>query len=100
MRPLYDARIEDLGPGDFVHVECACGHIERLTAAMLTTASVGPTTKIKTWEPGCAAESVMRRVRLWSQSAGPLGMRTTHKLTRRCRCSKQAASAFLVGWDG
>ncbi len=27
MRPLYDARIGDLGPGDFVKVECvACGH--------------------------------------------------------------------------
>jgi hypothetical protein len=42
MRPLYDARIEDLGPGDFVRVECACGHIERLTAAMLTTVGVMP----------------------------------------------------------
>ena len=27
MRPLYSARLEDLGPGDFVNVECsACGH--------------------------------------------------------------------------
>jgi hypothetical protein len=27
MIPLYAARIEDLGPGDFVQVECAgCGH--------------------------------------------------------------------------
>ena len=27
MRPLYDARIGDLGPGDFVYVECTgCGH--------------------------------------------------------------------------
>ena len=26
MRPLYDARIGDLGPGDFVKVECVCGH--------------------------------------------------------------------------
>jgi hypothetical protein len=27
MRPLYDARIEDLGPGDFLYVQCAgCGH--------------------------------------------------------------------------
>jgi hypothetical protein len=26
MRPLYDARIGDLGSGDFVHVECVCGH--------------------------------------------------------------------------
>ncbi len=26
-QPLYHARIGDLGPGDFVHVECAaCGH--------------------------------------------------------------------------
>jgi hypothetical protein len=38
MRPLYDARISDLGTGDFVHVECACGHTELLTAAMLATA--------------------------------------------------------------
>lgn len=31
MRPLYDARIEDLGPGDFVRVECvACGHDETI----------------------------------------------------------------------
>lgn len=27
MVPLYQARIEDLGPGDFLRVECAaCGH--------------------------------------------------------------------------
>jgi hypothetical protein len=27
MVPLYAARIEDLGPGDFVRVDCAaCGH--------------------------------------------------------------------------
>ena len=31
MVPLYAARIEDLGPGDFVKVECAaCGHVELL----------------------------------------------------------------------
>jgi hypothetical protein len=29
MRPLYDARIEDLRDGDFLRVECvACGHSE------------------------------------------------------------------------
>jgi hypothetical protein len=29
MKPLYDVRIEDLGSGDFVRVECgACGHEE------------------------------------------------------------------------
>jgi hypothetical protein len=27
MRSLYDARIQDLGPGDCIRVECAaCGH--------------------------------------------------------------------------
>ena len=40
MRPLYDARLSDLGPGDLVKVECVCGHTEMLTAAMLRTAGV------------------------------------------------------------
>ena len=40
MRPLYDARLEDLGPGDVVKVECVCGHTELLTAAMLRTAGL------------------------------------------------------------
>ena len=31
MRPLYDSRIEDLGEGDFIRVECAaCGHDEMI----------------------------------------------------------------------
>jgi predicted nucleic-acid-binding Zn-ribbon protein len=43
MVPLYAARIQDLGPGDFVKVECtACGHTELLTAGMLSTAGVKP----------------------------------------------------------
>ena len=39
---FYAARVSNLGPGDFVQVECICGHTERLTAAMLTAADVGP----------------------------------------------------------
>jgi hypothetical protein len=46
MRALYDARIEDLGPDDFVHVECPCGHTELLTASMLKTAGVSPDQKV------------------------------------------------------
>jgi hypothetical protein len=42
MRPYYDARIEDLGPGDLVVVECGCGHTETLTGSMPTTAGVAP----------------------------------------------------------
>ena len=47
MVPFYAARVSDLGPGDFVQVECACGHTERLTAAMLTTAGVTPDSKVQ-----------------------------------------------------
>lgn len=36
MVPLYAARIEDLGPGDFVKVDCgACSHTALLTPAFL-----------------------------------------------------------------
>ena len=34
--PLYSARIQDLGPGDYVKVECvACGHAELLASDQL-----------------------------------------------------------------
>ena len=45
--PFYAARVSDLGPRDFVHVECACGHIERLTPAMLTTAGIRRDAKVQ-----------------------------------------------------
>jgi hypothetical protein len=36
MVPLYAARIEDLGPGDFVRAECAaCGHDTLIPASAL-----------------------------------------------------------------
>jgi hypothetical protein len=43
---MYAAKIEDLGPDDAVKIECACGHIEYLTASMFATAGVPPCTKI------------------------------------------------------
>jgi hypothetical protein len=42
MVPLYAARVSDLGPDDSLHVECGCGHVEHLTAAMLATAGLPP----------------------------------------------------------
>jgi hypothetical protein len=45
--PFYAARVSDLGPGDLVQVECLCGHTERLTGAMLTTAGVEPDEKVQ-----------------------------------------------------
>ena len=42
MKAMYDARLEDLGPGDLVKVECGCGHTELLTGQMLLTAGLPP----------------------------------------------------------
>jgi hypothetical protein len=36
MVPLYAARVCDLQTGDFVRVECACGHEELIAALTLT----------------------------------------------------------------
>jgi hypothetical protein len=37
MRPLYDARVQDLGSGDFLQVQCAaCGHDELVPVIGLT----------------------------------------------------------------
>jgi hypothetical protein len=48
VRPLYDARVRDLGPGDLVIVECArCDHSESLTAMVLKTAGLPPHAVIK-----------------------------------------------------
>ena len=43
MVPLYAARIEDLGRGDFVKVDCAaCGHMALLTPAFLARLGLEP----------------------------------------------------------
>jgi len=43
MVPLYAARIEDLGPGDFVKVDCAaCSHTALLTQAFLARLGLEP----------------------------------------------------------
>ena len=46
MVPLYAARVSDLGQDDLLVVECACGHLEHLTASMLGTAGVRPDAKV------------------------------------------------------
>jgi hypothetical protein len=46
MVPLLDCRAEDLGPDDVLIVECGCGHIEFLMAAMLATGGVKPYTRV------------------------------------------------------
>src|SRR5262245_50738401 len=47
MVPLYLARIEDLGPGDFLKVDCAaCLHTALLSAAFLSQLGLSPREKV------------------------------------------------------
>ena len=47
MLPLYAARIEDLGAGDLVNVDCAaCHHVALLTPEALLRVGLRPAAKI------------------------------------------------------
>ena len=47
MLPLYAERIEDLGPGDFVKVDCAaCHHVALLAPDFLLRLGLSPQTKV------------------------------------------------------
>jgi hypothetical protein len=47
MVPLYVAAIEDLGPSDFVKIDCAaCSHTALLTPAFLGRLGLGPRLKV------------------------------------------------------
>ena len=47
MLPLYAARIEDLGLGDFVKVDCAaCHHVALLTPEALLRVGLDPAAKV------------------------------------------------------
>jgi hypothetical protein len=47
MLPLYAARIEDLGPGEFVKIDCAaCHHVALLTPEALLRIGLSPGAKV------------------------------------------------------
>jgi hypothetical protein len=47
MLPLYAARIEDLGQGDFVKIDCAaCHHVALLTQVALLRLGLNPGAKV------------------------------------------------------
>jgi ribosomal protein S27E len=47
MLPLYAARIEDLGPGEFIKVDCAaCHHVALLTPEALLRVGLSPAAKV------------------------------------------------------
>ena len=53
MRALFEARLQDLGPGDFVKAECtACGHSELIPASgLLQGMRLPPYTPVLDLEP-------------------------------------------------
>ena len=52
MVPLYAARVSDLQPGDFVRVECVCGHEELIPDVSLTQGlRLGPDERITDLAP-------------------------------------------------
>jgi hypothetical protein len=64
MLPLYAARIEDLGPGDFIKVDCAaCHHIALLTPEALLRAGLIPAAK------GSRSQRVAPVSGLWQEGA-------------------------------
>jgi hypothetical protein len=42
MRALYEARVGDLGPLDYLQVECVCGHLASVTAKDIAAAGGSP----------------------------------------------------------
>ena len=46
MVPLYSARIEDLRSGDFVVVECGCGHSGLIHPSVLPSLGLAPAERI------------------------------------------------------
>jgi hypothetical protein len=59
MKMLYEARVFDLGPGDFLKVECiACGHDELMPSSSLLQGLRLPATRQSSiWSPAYAAAS-------------------------------------------
>jgi hypothetical protein len=48
MQPLYLARIEDLGHGDLVKIDCAaCSHVALLTPEFLIRLGLSPQAKVR-----------------------------------------------------
>jgi hypothetical protein len=71
--PLYAARIEGLGPGDFVKVEGgACGHNRALTNQMLATTGAKPIDRVPENRGFAAASAMPREGRCVDQVGGRL----------------------------
>src|SRR5271166_4196008 len=79
MVPLYAARIEDLGPGDFLRVDCgACSHTALLAPAFLLRLGLGPRDKVLDLKDRARCRACGARGRgcvsiKWAKSVGEAG---------------------------
>jgi hypothetical protein len=71
MRPLYDARVRDLDPGDFVKVECVCGHSELIPSSGLQQGLRLPPHPVLDLQSGSVAASAIGAGGSWCRSNGP-----------------------------
>ena len=46
MKALYEARVEELSPLDYLQVECVCDHVASITPKNLAAADVKPNKRI------------------------------------------------------
>src|SRR5436309_3044239 len=71
MLPLYTARIEDLGQGDFVKVDCAaCHHVALLTPEALLRVGLNPEAKVLDLKIRFRCRDAERRGEPWFRSSG------------------------------
>jgi ribosomal protein S27E len=76
MQPLYLARIEDLGRGDLVKVDCAaCHHVALLTPEFLVRLGLSPQAKVLDLQTrvrcrGCGAKGRAIVSVKWGRKAG------------------------------
>jgi hypothetical protein len=91
MQPLYLARIEDLGQGDFVKIHCAACHpVALLTPAALLTLGLSPAAKVLD-----LAMRFVPRVRS-ARSGGRFDqVRASERLTFASRDNQHASRAGL-----
>jgi hypothetical protein len=86
MVPLYAARIQDLGPGDFVKVDCAAReHTALLAPAFLLRLGLSPRDKVLDLKDrvrcrGCGARGRAVVSIKWARSVGhPGGLTSTRR---------------------
>ena len=98
MLPLYAARIEDLGVGDFVKADCAaCHHVAPLTPEILLSVGLSPGAKVLDIRGGSGVAGAAGRGGPWSPAQGTGRRRSARRFFADLwRTSQVTAGAALT----